>query len=50
VGTPITGALYGLKGDNFARISVGGIGEEPARIEKSKVLARAVVKRLSLHS
>jgi len=50
VGTPITGALYVLQGDNFVRISVGGVGEEPARIEKSKVLARAVVKRLSLHS
>jgi hypothetical protein len=50
VGTPITGALYVLQGDNFVRISVGGVGEEPARIEKSKVLARAVVKRLSSHS
>jgi hypothetical protein len=46
VGTPITGALYVLRGDNFVRISVGGVGEESARIEKSKVLARAVVKRL----
>jgi hypothetical protein len=46
VGTPITGALYVLQGDNFVRISVGGIGEESVRIEKSKVLARAVVKRL----
>ena len=46
VGTPITGALYVLQGDNFVRISVGGVGEESARIEKSKVLARAVVKRL----
>ena len=46
VGTPITGALYVLQGDNFVRISVGGVGEESARIEKSKVLARAAVKRL----
>jgi len=46
VGTPIAGALYVLQGDNFVRISVGGVGEESARIEKSKVLARAVVKRL----
>jgi hypothetical protein len=46
VGTPITGALYVLQGDNFARISIGGVGEESMRIEKSKVLARAVVKRL----
>jgi hypothetical protein len=46
VGTPITGALYVLQGDNFVRISVGGVGEESARIERSKVLARAAVKRL----
>ena len=46
VGTPITGALYVLHGDNFVRISVGGVHEESVRIEKSKVLARAVVKRL----
>jgi hypothetical protein len=46
VGTPITGALYVLQGDNFVRISVGGVGEESLRIEKSKVLARAAVKRL----
>jgi hypothetical protein len=46
VGTPITGALYVLQGNNFARISVGGVGEESVRIEKSKVLARAAVKRL----
>ena len=46
VGTPITGALYVLQGDNFVRISVGGVREESVRIEKSKILARAVVKRL----
>jgi len=46
VGTPITGALYVLQGDNFVRISVGGVHEESVRIEKSKILARAVVKRL----
>jgi len=46
VGTPITGALYVLHGDKFVRISVGGVGEESVRIEKSKALARAIVKRL----
>jgi hypothetical protein len=46
VGTPITGALYVLQGDNFVRISIGGVGEESVRIEKSKILASAVVKRL----
>jgi len=45
VGNPITGALYVLRGDTFLRISVGGVREESARIEKSKALARAVVKR-----
>jgi hypothetical protein len=45
VGTPITGALYVLQGDNFVRISIGGVGEESVRIEKSKILAGAVVKR-----
>jgi hypothetical protein len=46
VGTPVAGALYVLQGDNFVRISVGGVGEESLRVEKSTVLARAVVKRL----
>jgi len=46
VGGPIAGALYVLKGNTFLRISVGGIREEPARIEKSKALARIAIKRL----
>jgi len=46
VGTPIAGALYVLQTGNFVRISVGGVPEESVRIEKSKALARAVVKRL----
>jgi hypothetical protein len=46
VGTAIAGALYVLQGDDFVRISVGGVGEESVRIEKSKILAGAVVKRL----
>jgi hypothetical protein len=46
VGSPIAGALYVLQGNSFVRISVGGVGEESARIEKSEILARAVVKRL----
>ncbi len=49
VGTPITGALYVLQGNNFVRIGVGDVGEESVRIEKSAVLARAVVKRLRSH-
>jgi hypothetical protein len=50
VGTPITGALYVLHGDEFVRISVGGTSEESIRIEKSKILARAIMKRLQSHS
>lgn len=46
VGNPITGALYVLQGDAFLRISVGGVREESARIEKSKALARAALCRL----
>ena len=49
VGTPVTGALYVLQGNSFVRISVGGVGEESARIQKSRVLARAVVNRLYPH-
>ena len=46
VGNPVAGALYVLQGSTFLRISVGGIREESARIEKSKALARSVMKRL----
>lgn len=46
VGNGITGALYVLRGDVFLRISVGGVREESARIEKAKVLARDAIKRL----
>jgi hypothetical protein len=46
VGSPMVGALYVLKGNTFLRISVGGIREESARIEKSKSLARIALKRM----
>lgn len=46
VGGPIAGALYVLKGNTFLRISVGGIREESARIEKSTALARIALKRM----
>jgi len=45
-GNRVGGALYVLKGDSIIRISVGGPGDEAARIEKSKKLARMVLKRL----
>ena len=46
VGNPILGALYVLQGDMFLRISIGGLRQEPERIEKSKALARAALKHL----
>ena len=46
VGGPITGVLYVLRANMFIRISVGGVREEKARIEKSVALARAALKRL----
>lgn len=46
VGNPIAGALYVLKGKYFLRTSVGGVREKSARIEKTKSLARAALKRL----
>lgn len=45
-GNRIAGALYVLHRDTFMRISVGGIPSERERIEKSKALARAAVRRL----
>ena len=46
VGSPLVGALYVLKGNTFLRISVGGVREEAARIEKSVALAQLALKRL----
>lgn len=46
VGSPLVGALYVLKGNTFLRISVGGVREESARIEKSIALARLALKRM----
>lgn len=46
VGNPVTGILYVLQGDVFLRLSVGGIPNESARLEKSKALARAAIRRL----
>jgi hypothetical protein len=46
VGSPISGALYVLQGDLFLRISVGGVPKESTRIDKSKSLATAILRRL----
>ena len=40
------GALYALKGNASIRISVGGAGDQAAKIQKSKALAEIVLKRL----
>jgi len=48
VASPVASALYVLKGEMFLRISVGSAGQETERMEKSKALARAALKRLRL--
>ncbi len=45
-GNRVGGALYVLKGDTFIRISVGGADDEAAKIDKSKKLAKIILKRL----
>jgi hypothetical protein len=42
----VGGALYVLKRDQFFRISVGGAGDQNARLKKSKTLAQQVLKRI----
>jgi hypothetical protein len=46
-GTRVAGALYALRGDTFIRVSVGGIRDEPERIETSRRLAMAALGRLA---
>ncbi len=46
VGNPIAGALYVLQGERFMRVSVGGVRDEKVRIERSKAIAVAALKRL----
>lgn len=45
-GSNVGGALYVLKGNSYIRISIGGAGGRPEKIEKSKALAQRVLKRL----
>lgn len=45
-GNRVGGALYVLKGNCYIRISVGGAGDQALKIENSKKLALAVLKRL----
>ena len=46
VGSPVGGALYVLKNDLFFRISVGGAGDQKAKLNKSKLLAQRVLTKL----
>jgi hypothetical protein len=46
IGNRVGGELYILKGNSFIRISVGGSGDQAAKIEKSKKLAQAILKRI----
>jgi hypothetical protein len=50
MGTRFAGALYVLRGQTFLRISVGGLRNEQERVEKSKALALAALKKLLLPS
>lgn len=46
VASPIGGALYVLKSDLMFRLSVGGAGDQKAKLNKSKTLAQKILKRL----
>ncbi|MDX6574331.1 MAG: hypothetical protein QOE96_284 [Blastocatellia bacterium] len=46
IASRVGGALYVLKKDVFFRISVGGAGDEKAKLKKSKTLAQQVLKRI----
>ena len=46
-GNRVGGALYVLKHNAYIRVSVGGAGDQKAKLEKSKALARMALKRLS---
>jgi len=46
-GNRVGGALYVLKHDAYIRVSIGGVGDQKTKIEKSKALARLALKRLT---
>jgi hypothetical protein len=46
IASRVGGALYVLKKNVFFRISVGGAGDEKAKLKKSKTLAQQVLKRI----
>jgi hypothetical protein len=45
-GNRVGGALYALKGNIYIRVSVGGPGDQAAKIKKAKALAQIILKRL----
>ena len=45
-GNRVGGALYALKGNIYIRVSVGGPGDQAAKIRKAKALAQIILKRL----
>lgn len=46
VGSPVGGALYVLKNDLYLRISVGGAGDQKTKLNKSRTLAEAILKKI----
>ena len=46
IASRVGGALYVLKKDVFFRLSVGGAGDEKAKLKKSKTLAQQILKRI----
>lgn len=48
-GNRISGALYVRRGERLIRVSVGGIRDERERIDKSRALAAAALRRLRPH-
>jgi hypothetical protein len=47
MGDQVGGALYVLKGNNYLRISVGGVGDRNAKIKKTTELAHKALSRLT---
>jgi hypothetical protein len=46
VGSPIGGALYVIKNDLIFRVSIGGAGDQKAKLNKSRALAQKILKKL----
>lgn len=45
-GNRVGGALYALKGNIYIRVSVGGPGDQAAKIQKARALAQIILRRL----